>query len=113
MESGCNQANHRGRLAIGNGLDSTIEMTGVICSQTSLVNLKVEWGGRADLRRCVLLPLRKRFDSRQSSTIWRAFQKLGVDTHLLFCGITSSYVTQKYTERLLAILMTVKLWEYS
>lgn len=54
MESGCNQANHRGGLAIGNGLDSTIEMTGyirtcfVICSQTSLVNLKVEWGGRAE-----------------------------------------------------------------
>ena len=79
----------------------------VICSQTSLVNLKVEWGGRAEsllrsrLRRCVLLPLRKRFDSRQSNTIWRAFQKLGVDTHLLFYGITSSYVTQKYTERFL------------
>ena len=51
MESGCDQANHRGGLAIGNGLDSTIEMTAHIrtcCSQTSLVNLKVEWGVRAE-----------------------------------------------------------------
>lgn len=91
----------------------------LLADEPKVVNLKAESGGRAEtflrsrLRRCVLLPLRKRFDSRQSNTIWSAFQKLGVHTHLLFYDITLSYVTQKYTERFPAILMTVKFWEYS